>query len=339
VIDVQALVAPISDDAPSGPDLEYDPEFVELETVSRGKAEQQFGDTVIPAEEPEWRDVASRAESLLGRSKDLRVGVLAARAATRMDQIEGLSAGLELIKELTERYWDTLHPDLDHDDNDDPTMRLNALAPLADPETFLRDVRGVYLVASPQHGRVAVRDILIADNKLPAAADETPMGATQIAGIVQAAGAENPQPLQAALTALEHLKALESFLSDKGVTSQAPDLRPLRDMLQSAAKVATEALRASGGEVEGGEGEAAEGGEAGEGAPKRISGQILTREDAIRVLENVCKFIEQSEPSNPAPLLIRRAQRLMSRNFMEIIQDLAPESVEQIKKLAGLEES
>ena len=339
MIDVQALVAPISDDAPSGPDLEYDPEFVELETSSRGKAEQQFGDTVIPAEEPEWRDVASSSASLLGRSKDLRVAVLAARASTRMDQMEGLSAGLELLKELTERYWDTLHPDLDHEDNDDPTMRLNALAPLADPETFLRDVRAVYIVASPQHGRVAVRDILIAENKLPPAADETPMSTTQIAGIVQAVAAENPQPLQAALASVEHLKALESFLSDKGVLTQAPDLGPLRDMLQSAAKVAADALRASGGDVEGAEGEGAEGGEAGEGAPKRISGQILTREDAIRVLENVCKFIEQSEPSNPAPLLIRRAQRLMSRNFMEIIQDLAPESVEQIKKLAGLEES
>jgi type VI secretion system protein ImpA len=337
VIDVQALVAPISDDAPSGPDLEYDPEFIELEAVSRGKSEQQFGDTVIPAEEPEWRDVTSRAASLLARSKDLRVAVLAARAAIHMDQIQGLAAGLELVNEMTQRYWDTLHPDLDHDDNDDPTMRLNALAPLADAETFLRDVRGVYVVASPQHGRVAVRDILIAENKLPPGADETPMSATQIAGIALAVAAENPEPLQAALACLEHLKALESLLSDKGVLSQAPDLHPLRDMLQSAAKVAADALRAVGGEA-GGEGEAGESGEAGEGAPRRISGQIQTREDAIRVLETVCKFIEQSEPSNPAPLLIRRAQRLMSRNFMEIIEDLAPESVAQIKKLAGLEE-
>jgi type VI secretion system protein ImpA len=56
------------------------------------------------------------------------------------------------------------------------------------------------------------------------------------------------------------------------------------------------------------------------------------------MLENVCKFIEQSEPSNPAPLLIRRAQRLMSRSFVEIIQDLAPESLDSIQKLAGLQE-
>jgi type VI secretion system protein ImpA len=337
VIDVQTLLAPISDDAPSGPDLEYDPEFVELESVSRGKLEQQFGDTVIPAEEPEWRDVAARAEALLGRSKDLRVAILATRAATRMQNVEGLATGLELIKELTERYWDTLHPDLDHEDSDDPTMRLNALGPLADPETFLRDVRSAYLVSSPQHGRVAIRDILIAENKLPAGPDDTMTG-PQISGIVQAVAAENPLPLQASLACVQHVKALESLLTDKGVITQAPDLRPLLDMLQVTANVSTAALRASGAEGDYGDADAAAG-EGGQEGRARVPGQITSREDAIRVLENVCKFIEQSEPSNPAPLLIRRAQRLMSRSFIEIIADLAPESVAQIQKLAGLEQN
>jgi type VI secretion system protein ImpA len=331
VIDVEALLAPISDEAPSGADLEYDPEFTELETAARGKSEQQFGDTVIAAEEPDWRDVGVRAEALLARSKDLRVAILAARAATHMHEIVGLASGLELIKELTTRYWDTLHPDLDHEDGDDPTMRLNALGPLADPESFLRDVRSTYLVASPQHGRVSLRDVLVADGKLPAG-PEGAMSPVQIGGIVQAIAAENPAPLQASLACLAHAKALESFLGEKGVLTQAPDLRPLIDMLQAAAAVSAVALRVDDGA--GGEGEESA---PGEGGRARVPGQIQSREDAIRVLENVCKFIEQSEPSNPAPLLIRRAQRLMSRNFMEIIQDLAPESLGQIQKLAGLE--
>jgi type VI secretion system protein ImpA len=331
VIDLEALLAPISDEAPSGSDLEYDPEFTELETAARGKSEQQFGDTVIAAEEPDWRDVSARAEALLARSKDLRVAILAARAATHMHEVVGLASGLELIKELTTRYWDTLHPDLDHEDGDDPTMRLNALGPLADPESFLRDVRSTYLVASPQHGRVSLRDLLVADGKLPAG-PEGAMSAVQIGGIVQAIAAENPEPLQASLACLAHAKALESFLGEKGVLTQAPDLRPLIDMLQAAAAVSAVALH-----VDDGAGAEGEESAPGEGGRARVPGQIQTREDAIRVLENVCKFIEQSEPSNPAPLLIRRAQRLMSRNFMEIIQDLAPESLGQIQKLAGLE--
>jgi type VI secretion system protein ImpA len=57
LIDVDALLAPVSEDAPCGPDLEYDAEFLALEDAARGKAEQQFGDTIIPAEDPDWRKV------------------------------------------------------------------------------------------------------------------------------------------------------------------------------------------------------------------------------------------------------------------------------------------
>jgi type VI secretion system protein ImpA len=333
VIDVEALLAPISDEAPSGPDLEYDPDFTELEIAARGKSEQQFGDTVIAAEEPDWRDVAARATALLTRSKDLRVAILATRAATRMEDVVGLAKGLELIAGLTSRYWDSLHPDLDHEDGDDPMMRLNALAPLADPETFLRDVRSSYLAASPQHGRVSLRDVMVADGKLPAG-PEGEMSASQISGVVQAVAAENPAPLRASLACVEHVKALESFLGEKGVLTQAPDLRPLMEMLQAAAALSAAALHID----EPGEAGAEEESGATGGGGARAPGQIRSRDDAVRVLESVCKYMEQAEPSNPAPLLIRRAQRLIALNFMELIQELAPESLAQIQKLAGLEE-
>lgn len=332
MIDLERLLAPVSDDAPAGPDLEYDPEFVELEAAARGKSEQQFGDTVIAAEEPDWRDVSARAEALLSRTKDMRVAILAARAATRLESVEGLAAGLHLITEMATRYWDTLHPDLDHEDGDDPTMRLNSLAPLSDPETFLRDVRNTCIVASPQHGRVSIRDILVAEGKLPPGAGAV-LSHGEIAGIVRAVAAESPESLRSVLACAETVKALESLLDDKGVLTQAPDLRPLRDLLHAGAVVSAEALRIN----DPADGELSVDGATGEVVRTAASGQIQTRDDVIRVLDNVCRFIEQTEPSNPAPLLIRRAQRLMSRNFLEIIQDLSPESLAQIQKLAGIE--
>ena len=331
-LDTEALLAPIAEDAPSGPDLTYDPEFLALEQAAQGKSEQQFGDTVIPAEEPEWRDVRQRAEALLQRSKDLRAAVLLARALARMERMGGLAAGLQLIRELLVRYWDTLHPGLDHDDNDDPTMRLNALGPLSDPETFLREIRNTDVVASAQHGRVSIRDVLVATGKLPGAG-ETSLSESQIEAILRAVSAENPAPLRAALAASEAVAALEAVLSEKGVQTQAPDLRPLNDMLHVLAPFCSAAL----GTVEEVAADAAPGESGQTGAP-RTPGEIRTREDAVQMLENVCRFLERSEPSNPAPLLIRRAQGLMSRSFVQIIQELAPESLEQIQKLAGLTE-
>ena len=55
------------------------------------------------------------------------------------------------------------------------------------------------------------------------------------------------------------------------------------------------------------------------------------------MLEKICEFIEKTEPANPAPLFIRRGQRLMTKNFVEIMQELAPDSLNQIKQITGLE--
>jgi len=70
---------------------------------------------------------------------------------------------------------------------------------------------------------------------------------------------------------------------------------------------------------------------------QQSSGDIRSREDAVRMLQRVVEFIERTEPANPAPLFIRRAQRLMVKSFVEIIQELVPESLSQIQKMAGLE--
>jgi len=90
------------------------------------------------------------------------------------------------------------------------------------------------------------------------------------------------------------------------------------------------------------QGEAPTASAAGGGAPagsgttvSRPAGAIQSREDAIRTLQRVSEWIERNEPSNPAPLLIQRAQRLMKKNFLEIIRDLVPEGLGQIEKLAG----
>ena len=45
--------------------------------------------------------------------------------------------------------------------------------------------------------------------------------------------------------------------------------------------------------------------------------------------------MERTEPSHPAPMLIRRAQRLLDLNFFQIIEELVPEGLQKIESLAG----
>src|SRR5262250_935427 len=104
-VDVAALLEPISAEAPSGEAIEYDAQYIELETTARGKPEQEVGDTIVPAEEPDWREVERLALELAARSKDLRVGVYLARAELKLAGLGGFREALELLQGYLSQHW------------------------------------------------------------------------------------------------------------------------------------------------------------------------------------------------------------------------------------------
>src|SRR5690606_26637096 len=79
-IDIAALSSPISEESPCGDDLEYDPAFGEMERAAQGKPEQEMGNAVIAAEEPDWKDLKSKSLAVLSRSRDLRAATYLTRA-------------------------------------------------------------------------------------------------------------------------------------------------------------------------------------------------------------------------------------------------------------------
>lgn len=327
---VEALLNPISEELPSGSDLEYDPAYMALEADARPKAEQQFGDTVIPAVEPEWRSLVGSATDLLQRTKDVRVAVLALRAATRTQGIQGFALGLNLTVGLIDRFWDTIHPQLDAQDNNDPTMRVNALAPLTDSAMVLRDVYDCLVGTSRNVGPVRVRDIAIAHNKLAAGSGDPGYSAAQVEGALQDIHAADPALLEAAISTAAAVQKLESIIEEKTGRSDFIDLKPLRGitlLLRQTCQTAT------------GTDSQADGQDAGDataqGAGGAIRGEISSRQDALLMLDKVISYLERTEPGNPAPLLIKRAKRLVGVSFMDIMADLAPDAVTSIQIVTG----
>ena len=73
-----------------------------------------------------------------------------------------------------------------------------------------------------------------------------------------------------------------------------------------------------------------------ESAVEKKDKKLVTREDAIAVLEEICVFLEQSEPAHPAPLFIRRGQKLLGMNFLEIVKELSPDAYDEVCKLGGV---
>ena len=336
MIDIEKLLAEFADGSLCGPDLEYDPQFIALESAARVKPEQQIGDKIIPAEQPDWGVVRQQAEALLSRSKDLRIAVLLTRALVRSNNLPGLCAGLTLVHGLLDRYWEHVHPVPVPDDPDDIIIRLNALAPLSDSEAMLLDVRSALVVVTGPHGRVSVRDILVAFGKLQPGKGETVLSPAQIESAIAAAVAQDAGLIDAARVSAGLVNSIYSLLSDKVGSERATDLRPLSVILKAVVQACSGVVGEPGNPAQ--EGEVAVGASSIEALPGRtvVAGEIRSSADAMRVLDSVCKFFELTEPGNPAPLLIRRAQRLINKNFVEIMQDLAPDSLNQIRNIAGL---
>ncbi|MCW7540742.1 type VI secretion system protein TssA [Aquabacterium sp. A7-Y] len=338
MIDLDVLLAPVSESSPCGDDLEYDAQFMALEQAARGKAEQQFGDTVVAAEEPDWGEVIDTATALLLRTKDLRIATYLARGLARTGGPAGLGRGLELLHGLCERYWDQLYPQLDADDGFDPIMRMNALAPLAHPEAGLRELREGPCVRT-RGGAISVKQIEYALALVEPPAGQALPSEQEILSAFREAAAADAGFVEGMRRASVQANALQTWLNEKIGSDQAVDLRPLRLILNAVTKMVdqvaapAEAAADAAGEVPAGEG-------AGAGSPVRVAvpGEMRSREDVLRMLDKAIEFLERNEPTNPAPLLLRRAQRLMTMNFLEIIEDMTPDGASTVRNLAGIRE-
>ncbi len=337
---LESLLAPLGDDAPSGEDLEYDPEFLALERAAAPKAERAVGDNVKAAEEPDWDKVVELAEAVLRRSKDLRAAVHLTTAWMRTSGMPGWNAGLGLIRGLLEHFWDTVHPQLDAEDDNDPTMRVNSVVPLGDLQSVLGYFRTTAFVQSPRLGRFSLRDLRIANGTLKiATADNEPSASlTEIEACCMDCAEQELVAVAAAISeSLEHAKAIDGIFNDR-VGTAGPDFKNLLGDIYELKKFVDPQLARrvpTAGDAEA-DGNLAEGG--GEAARASSTGAIAGPQDVMRRLDELCDYYTRCEPSSPVPLLLRRAQRLVGMDFMDLLKDLAPGGISELRVVSGTPE-
>ena len=343
MIDVEALLVPISEDSPSGENLEYDSQFGEMERAGVGKPEQQFGDTIVAAVDPNWKELRGLALELASRTKDLRVAVELARSELALHGFNDFLKSLELICGYIDQYWDTLHPQLDPDDDNDPVFRVNTLEALCDEDKMLRPVRMAAIVSSRSVGRFSLRDVAVANGEmtLPEGV-EAPDWSKINAAFEDTAVEEIQENIKVVRTAVERLTAAQRAFNEHVGSGNGINFGPLLKLLKAAEEVYANQLTRRGvsdssdgssdesnADVGGG------GGGGGDAGPKRLSGEITTRDDVIMCLDKIVQYYQRYEPSSPLPLLLQRCKKLVSASFLEIIQDLAPDVLSQISAMGG----
>lgn len=336
MFDMDTLLQNISDEAPSGEDLEYDSDFNALEMANKPGEERVIGDSVIPAEDPDFEQVVQLASALLGRTKDLRVAAMLANAVLRTNGLPAFRDVLRYISDCVETHWETVHPQLDEDD-DDPTMRVNAVLRLADQSAVLSTLRQTPLVESRAFGAFCLRDLEIAAGEVAASADqETALNTQTIAAAFQDAGSDSVEKTRETINELLEIAKAISDAFEMRVGAAGPDLEPLQKMVFDIKR----RLASFGGETKIEADTPATSDDAAPRMPATTSvgvGAITTPQDVKRALDRIMEYYARFEPSSPLPLLLGRAKRLVSADFVTIMRDMAPEGVGNVALIGGFD--
>ncbi|MBX9735619.1 MAG: type VI secretion system protein TssA [Phycisphaerales bacterium] len=350
-VDADSLLKPISETEPCGPDLRHDGRFMQVLRDAEGSPEDPFNNKA--AEDPSWREVRDGCIELLARSRDLRVGVVVVVSEAKLDGFTGLERGLRFLRGCLEQYWDTVHPQLDPEDNNDPLMRANTLAALAAPMGTMGDtvrllerVRAIPLSDARQLGKFSLEDFALASGALtlPEGSSRSKPEVGLIEAALQETDLEVLQRSQETVDlCVQHAKGVEAAFNSKVKPGLGIDLSALIKMLSDALGHFRRHVGLKTGAPVAGEGGApAEAGGAsvgglsasGGGPAFSIGGAVRSPKDAAVALDAVCQYYAQAEPSSPVNLIIKCARVCVGKDFLALTALLKPEAVETLRVLS-----
>jgi type VI secretion system protein ImpA len=356
-IPIDTLLQPCAADGGVGQNLEYDSRHLSMCEQAEGVPEQEYGQTLVAAQEPDWRKLFTLAHELSIETRDLRVAVLMTESLVRLQGFQGLSDGLRLIAGWTEKFWADVYPQLDPLDDLDPVERVGALNRLCHGSYLLAGLHRLPLAQDAALGSVTLRD-LRHSHRSEASSDT--LTRPEVEAIFLSAPLESLRStgnvIQDCIETLEHLS---EFL-DGQIGNSHWDASPLLNALRECSSAVENAYGQRGGVVHRAPScdVANVGGHAGElegQAPDNQTGAssliatpasqagpslersfaIENRAEAMAVLDRLCDYFEKHEPASPVPLLLQRAKRLVPMSFVEILRELAPNGLDQAMQSVG----
>ncbi len=329
----------VSAEMPCGENIEYDPLLQEIETESEGVAEQEMGDSTLPAEEPDWKSIRRKSLRLFERTRDIQVSVYLTRALTHIDGLDGASKGLTLVHGLLDRYWDCVYPVQDPDD-DYPVLRMNALHALNDYETFLKPIKNTPLTESRIMGKYTLGDIERAAGKSSAGGEndsDIPKQSEIDAAFMETDLPQLEKKRDDVALSLNRVEAIAVLTTEKVGAVSSPNFDALIALLKELSQVLNAQVKRCGGESAPVEDETGEMDATGETGAVRTPGSINSRKDVDQAIDAICDYFDHSDPSSPVPFILKRAKRLLFMDFKEILHDLAPDGISQAENIFGQE--
>ncbi|UVW30336.1 type VI secretion system protein TssA [Massilia sp. H6] len=326
MLNLAALLVPISIEQPCGEDLAFAPE---LDAISRARQADdpsiEQGAWVTTLKEADWKFVAQRCIELLEtRSKHLQLAVWLAEASAKTAGLRGLADSLRLVAGLCERYWEQVHP-------------------LPDEEGHERRIGNLAWVAA----RVAplARDIPVADGVTVLAWEAArARGPEALAELEAARARATPAARQALLRDAQDCSAaldeLESVL-DGRLGTDGPSFGAARVALRDLADLVAPAVAALTPLQARPPASASAVAMAPAQSTLLLDGPLQSREQALAQLRGVAEFFRRTEPHSPVAYLAEKAARWGEQPLhawlRSVIKDDA--SLARLEDLLGIEDS
>ncbi|TCW85066.1 type VI secretion system protein TssA [Burkholderia sp. SRS-46] len=335
-------IAPVSDTAPCGPDLEYDHDFVVLFASAAPKQDVQYGAFVGSPEPVNWSELERDCQRLMLRTKDIRIAVLYTRCRTRLGGATGLADGVGLLAAWLETFADHVHPQPGTGEERDAAldMRMNALQALADPDGLLADVRDIVLMKSTLT-RLQVRDVERAFAR-PRPADA--LAPESVAHQLHDLRIQLPAMMVGFDDTIAHLATIDAWCATH-LETYRPNLSPLTRLLGTMrAPVSANAVEQmeesqesvpTADESSGGDASALlEPVNAGplcayEPTTTRLASAPADRQAALALIRTARAWFETHEPSSPIPVLLTRAEHFVGKRYAEVVKAIPAELLAQ----------
>jgi type VI secretion system protein ImpA len=348
-IDIETLLLPVSEAAPTGSNVREDDSpssayfrLKDLRKLARVAERNADSGGESAGVVPEWRTARELALDIIAnRSKDLEVTAWLIEALVRTDGFAGLREGFQLARGLIERFWDTLHSLEDEEGIATTVAPLSGLNGLDGDGTLIQPIRKVPLTKPGPNGAYAAYHYeqalslsQIKDEEARARRMEG--GAVTLeqftAAVNESGGAFYIHLLADIRGCLTELEALMTVLKERA-GHDAPPSSAIRNALNATlesvdrfsrhlverehqaaernAVVTTEQKRTGNGMQP--------------GSFFASDGQIRSREEALRLLDEVAEFFGKYEPHSPIGTSLKEIVRRARMPFSDLLRELLPD--------------
>lgn len=341
----QPVMEPLSDAAPCGGNLDYDPAFIMLQSQLQPKLGVEYGNFVEAAEPVNWTEVERECQTLLQKSKDVRLIIILMRCRLRKVGLPALAEGTEVLNALLQKWPDDLHPQLLDEGEFAPILRANAFAELEDINGLLSDLRGQVLPKASGL-QITVKEFEKA-HQIPR--EEGALTDAAVAALVHEWHTHARDEIRPLTLSCHFIQEIRKTLSAT-LGHEAPEFTVLSNILNMFSRefgnetpdVGAHPETVSQAAAEQTISESTQNITAAEAvippsvpiavpsAAAPVPGPregVTTRTDALQRLQEVRSWFAMTEPSSPLVLLLRYAEESIGKNFAELLKMYPPEIV------------